>query len=104
MTPDLHTAGDTEAQDHVSGAIARFLRTQPVLAALLVIELPVVAALVLAILNGEALTVQGIALMVATPLVPAVLKGVRDAVTPVARPQLVDDGEQIPLVPAGPSL
>lgn len=97
---DQHTAGVTEPADHVSGAIARFLRTQPVLAALLVLELPVIGALITAVLNGDALTVRGIALMVATPLVPVILAGVRAAVTPTARPQFVHDGETIPLVPA----
>jgi hypothetical protein len=100
MTPtDLHGAGDTESQEHVSGAITRLLRTQPVLAALLVLELPVIGFLLEAILNGDALTLRGVVLMVAAPLVPAILAGVRNAVTPVARPQLVADGNVIPLVP-----
>jgi hypothetical protein len=99
MSPHLaHTAGDTEAAQHVSGAVARWLRTQPVLAALLALELPVLGAIVLAVLNGDALTIPGVALMIAAPLVPAILAGVRTAVTPTAKPQL-DDG--IPLVPVG---
>lgn len=101
MTPDPHTAGDTEAAEHVSGILARWLRTQPVLAALLALELPVIVLLVDAVLAGQVLTVRGVLLALAAPLVPIILAAVRGAVTPVARPQLVDDGDVIALVPAG---
>lgn len=95
-----HHAGDDPAE-HVSGAIARWLRTQPVLAALLVIELPVVGGFVVDLLNGKGLAPAGVVLAIATPLVPIVLAGVRQAVTPTAKPQLVAGDDVIPLVPAG---
>lgn len=96
---DHATIESPDPGQHVSGAIARFLRTQPVVAALLVIELPVITGLVLDLLNGKGLTPTGVVLAIITPLAPLVMAGVRQVVTPTARPQLVHDGEVIPLLP-----